>query len=425
MTIHRPLRMATAGLGMLAYGFAGGGRAEDIGPGTIITKDNITRLSDHTFEGTRLGDLLVDRVVWQVREQGLTVPLKATTPWKPNPKWEAATKKYADTVVLDTSSKNISGYLAGLPFPKINIDDPDAGLKIIWNHTYGGDRADAQYSAASAFILIDGKSGVDREITVSYQRAYMLGLVSAPEPVIGDGSIAYKTLIYFLQPYDVKGLGTFSIKYTDGRLDDIWAYVRAVRRVRRLSGGAWFDTIGGSDQLQDDVNIFNAHPTWYNSYKLLGKRKALVIAKSMFPTIDLRKTEAAERYPIIKSSEAPYWQPNDQWEVRELYAVETIPPDIHPYSKKIFYVEIERYAPIFGEAFDRKGEFWRWLHFIHREWQNASDPSISHPYLSAAAIIDYQRRHATFALVGSDFQLDPPGFSPDDISLSRLEAAGR
>jgi hypothetical protein len=76
----------------------------------------------------------------------------------------------------------------------------------------------------------------------------------------------------------MKGIGTFTIQYDSVKVD-VWAYVPAVRRVRRLSGGAWMDPVGSSDQLQDDLEIFNARPAG-TGYKMLGKRHVLAVMHS-------------------------------------------------------------------------------------------------------------------------------------------------
>ena len=74
------------------------------------------------------------------------------------------------------------------------------------------------------------------------------------EPVapkfIGDGSIYRKVMIFNLAPQDVAGTGAYIQRYDDGRVDDSWAYIKSIRRVRRMSGGTWMDPIPGNGHVE-------------------------------------------------------------------------------------------------------------------------------------------------------------------------------
>ena len=70
---------------------------------------------------------------------------------------------------------------------------------------------------------------------------------------MGDGSILSKTLFFVTAPYDMKGVGIFTVRYDLPKLEDTWVYVKSVRRTRRLSGGAWMDPVDGLDMLNDEI----------------------------------------------------------------------------------------------------------------------------------------------------------------------------
>lgn len=60
-----------------------------------------------------------------------------------------------------------------------------------------------------------------------------------------------KTLIRFLSPADVKGVGLLAIE--DGEREDQWLYLPALKRVRRISSSEKTDSFMGSDFSYEDV----------------------------------------------------------------------------------------------------------------------------------------------------------------------------
>lgn len=396
--------------------------AEEVPPGTVINAANLDAMKDNTFEGKRIGDMIPERNEWQIREHGLTIKLKKSEPHPVDPRWAAATKKYAKDVKFDTATREVSGYKAGMPFPEIDPADPHAGIKVIWNFNYGVPHGDIQDFRKFAYLLIDGDSGLERTQQWAYIRYYMKSRLGG-EPVKGDGSIYFKQLLFATYPQDIKGLGTFMFRYDTGKRDDVWAYIRTVRRIRRLSGGAWMDPIGGTDQLQDDIEIFNAHPTWYPKYNFLGKKWTLVIANSVQPTWIEEAGSTEEKFPRVDLTNPPYWNPLDEWEPRECDVVEAITPEEHPYSRKVMYFDAMNARPYFSFAYDRKGEFWKSFTFASFKMDSEDgETAIASAWGSS---IDFQRRHATIFQSHKTWLINPLDVGEDDVTLGELEAAGR
>ncbi len=414
-------------------------RDNELLPGTVISAANIDNVQDALFEGKRIGDMLPERLEWQIRNHELKITLKQSKESYPSdPRLISATKKYSQSVSVDPNTFLLSGYKAGTPFPEIEPNDPTAAVKIVWNFTYAQPHGDS-FGGGFTFNLVDGEAGIERIQQWVFSRYYMTGRITG-DPVEGDGSIYHKSLLFATYPQDIKGLGTFSIRYNEPRFDDIWAYIRTVRRIRRLSGGAWMDPIGGTDQLQDDLETFNAHPAWYEQYKLLGKRWVLGVIDGASQLPDWRNRGAwvkdaatlQDQFPYMDLETAPHWNPKDLWEPREVWVVESIPPEYHPYSRKINYFDAELWRPMFAETYDRKGEFWKWMTYGSRLYQTADgyiDPSTGQPvefmFAHWGVNIDFQRRHATFFNVPAPFDVNVPGKTSADWSLSVLEAAGR
>ena len=75
-----------------------------------------------------------------------------------------------------------------------------------------------------------------------------------------------KKIMFFLSPADVRGTSFMNWSYTDGRDDDQWIYLPALRRVRRISSDGKDDYFMGSDFTYDDLG--DRHPDEDN-HKLL------------------------------------------------------------------------------------------------------------------------------------------------------------
>lgn len=75
-----------------------------------------------------------------------------------------------------------------------------------------------------------------------------------------------KKIMFFLSPADVRNTSFMNWSYTDGRADDQWIYLPALRRVRRISSDSKSDYFMGSDFTYDDLG--DRHPSQDN-HKLL------------------------------------------------------------------------------------------------------------------------------------------------------------
>ena len=420
---HGPLRLLVLCTLVLALGL-GNAQAEDLQEGFIITKVNYAEIKDKTFEGKTIASMVPERMEQMIMDFGLTITLGHSEKIELDPKYVAYSKKNVKEVKYDPATRTMSGWQAGQPFPPevISLDDPNAGDKVIWNLrgvTYGAIMGFNDFN----FTFIKGDKGVERNQEWVSSRYFMEGRLDGGPLIVGDGTIQQKTYIVAIAPRDIRGLGTFSIRYNDvhsKKPDDTWAYLKSVRRTRRLSGGAWMDPIGGTDQLYDDWDIFDAFPTKYKSIKLLEKRWILAVAHSPKDSVDPTKTDMVEKLPSINLKEAPYYWPAKRvkWEPREVYVVEAIPPKEHPYGKKVVYIEIDHPRPYLGEFYDKKGEFWKYYIDQSRPDVGKTDgykgvvPVVGH-------VVDLKRNHATIWSI--NMEVNPGGVTSDDVTLSKLE----
>lgn len=410
-----------AGL-IAAGGFIGIANAAEVPAGTVITAANIDQLKDQTFEGHSIASLLTEKLEWRIRNSGMQMPLAASREVPLDPGWVAASQANAGKTSINREACRVDGWGAGAPFPEIDEKDPQAAEKILWNWHLGQLVGDVSQVPGYTQLLVDGKKGVHAEPVAEFTRYTMKGRLTGDSTVEGDGSERGRQLLYFKSPSDMKGLGTYTVMYDSDKVNSVWAYIPAVRRVRQLSGGAWMDPVGSSDQLQDDLEIFNARPCWYPEYRLLGKRNILAVTASK-QGADIWNKDGksfAERYPVMDPN-PPYWNmTGNSYEVREVYVVEAITPSIHPYSKKVLYIDTQYPRIHYGEAYNRKGEFWKFMEF--HSYSNPADGDIR---TTVGAVIDFQRNHATISLIDTSTWRTNFDAKASDFSLQALQAAGR
>lgn len=100
-----------------------------------------------------------------------------------------------------------------------------------------------------------------------------------------DGKVE-KKIMYFLSPADVRNTSFMNWSYSDGRNDDQWIYLPALKRTRRISSDSKSDYFMGSDFTYDDLG--DRHPN-QDSHKLL--REETIDGKSCYVVESTPKEE--------------------------------------------------------------------------------------------------------------------------------------
>lgn len=395
--------------------------AAELPEGTVIEKANYDQVKNDTFEGKTIASMIPEKVEWQILNWGLTIKLRKSEPIHLGPELIAATEKYAGDVQYDAEKNEVTGYKAGLPFPNADPSDPNYAAKLVWNFYYASPVGQV-LNYDFTYLLIDGNKGLERRQEWVLYRYMMKNRLSGENaPVDGDGSLMSKTLLFATYPQDIRGIGTYTARHDGPQFEDSWVYLKSARRTRRLPGGAWMDPIGGTDQLQDDLEVFNARPSWYKSFKYIGKHWILAVAHQTSPR-DISKEGTLEEWPTFNLKDAPYWNTVDGWEPRQVHVIEAITPDSHPYSKKIIYMDVDYPRIYMGEAYDRKGDFWKW--FITSGRPVMGEDGVQTYISGQGATIDFKRKHATLFVNSPDSKTNSP-WSSNDVSLGKLEAAGQ
>src|SRR5215203_6564342 len=91
-------------------------------PGTTISKDSWEVAKDY----------LPPEILERIQHGEFFFSIQETTNLPVSEAYIEATKKYADQVKIGADGE-LEGYVAGLPFPVLDLNDPHAGLKAAWN----------------------------------------------------------------------------------------------------------------------------------------------------------------------------------------------------------------------------------------------------------------------------------------------------
>src|ERR1700693_5298010 len=211
-------------------------------PGDVITPENASKVEGLVSPGN-----------FTLVRQGMTIKIVPTGHLDWPPPYKEATERYSPQVSLSADG-DLKGYVAGLPFPLVDANDPDAATKIMWNfafrplHTDDLDARDVE--------VVSHKASSANEIehfTFGHLGFYnSVGRTEvAPVPTDPDvlkSNITSRSGAYpVLEPAELAGEGIIRQRYsTTGVEDDAWEYSPTSRKLRRLPAVALSDTFGVS-----------------------------------------------------------------------------------------------------------------------------------------------------------------------------------
>jgi hypothetical protein len=414
--------------GLLGSSLAPAGTSlADVKPGDTITSANADQVKELVSPG----------VLWCIKHGW---PMKIVDYKKIEaPKaYHDATEKFAAQVKLAADGVNIENYVAGMPFPELDPNDPKVATKIMWNYAdkwLVTDDADARSLDADSGPIFGGDTpmSVERHFLIDHLRTlrYVGRLVIDPKPIwdTKDGIQTKNTLHPILEPFDLKGAGGLSYRYVDpSKTDDTWLYMPSLRRVRRLSTAQRSDGLFGQDADIDSFYGYAGHIAWMD-WKFLGEKQVL-------------GAWHGENFPAKYGSGGADFAFDDVWEKRQAYVVEGVSKlPQYAYSKRVIYLDKEAWGVPFSDMYDRRGELWKvWLNlFSMRKKPFAGAKSSVYesemPFLPSIVMVDTQLQRATRVGLPSNKLKDEEGWyfnlgekagdTEDVFTISHLIAPGR
>lgn len=291
-------------------------------------------------------------------------------------------------------------YIMGMPFPTIDPADPKAGDKIIQNMFASRYYYQGAAGTCGTMYWLSRTGGPERQVISGNINLYYWNRRQGEIP--NPNEFLSQRLNYVIEPMELKGTTQMAWSYIDDREDSAFAYVPAIRRVRRVSAASRSDPFLGSDGTVDDSSGFDGKPSSMK-WKLLGIKKLLVPVTTLDTiTYPVKADGSYSRIvPPIKIGfmdkdwKGPSYSPISwYWIPREVYIVEAIPKD--PYynaSKIVMYIDKELGYIMYKDVYDRAGEFWKVAaNLIKKIVLSTGEPSLSMSDMDF--YLDWRAKHA-------------------------------
>lgn len=423
------------------------GLTAELEEGKILNASNVEDHLDDTFNGESIETLLnvyrdgdaektdvnlaTDFYTHLMKNYNLRMSLQEHHTYRLDSEFYEETDGHADEVKYNPETRLVENYRVGWPFPWEDLEEGETGLgdKIFYNAFYGipsGQIKDMFLSVLS----IDKSNGLERESRATFETLNHYGKFSGEghDHVLGPdetSDIHREVLLFFTHPQDVQGLGTFTRQYAPhtGRVESSWAYLRSLRRTRRVSGGNWMNKgSAGTDAFNDEQT--RRPPYYYPEIKYLGKRTILLPMPKGGVWVDVpvkRNAGSAEgRYPFVEFDKEPHWNFDPEhiaYEPREVWVVHATMPDEHPLKARTYFIDPETGGRLLMIDYDKSGNLWQYVQYIYMSVQNDNGDVGVIEY--AITWNDLKAGHATISgQISPDFE--PPEISPDDIGLFQL-----
>ena len=133
----------------------------DVSPGDRITDQNIDKVKD----------LISPGLEWCIRH-GFPLTIVETKRVEWPTAYKEATEKYSGQVKLRPDGLQLLNYVAGQPFPKLDPQDPQVAVKIMWNYEYKFNPTDdldlRNFDADTGAVADHGHMTVERHFLLDH-----------------------------------------------------------------------------------------------------------------------------------------------------------------------------------------------------------------------------------------------------------------
>lgn len=341
-----------------------------------------TLLGSSAFAQVKIGDMITYQNMDKVKDlvaqgvmfklnQGMSMKIVPASRMDWPPPFKEATEKYSSQVRLSDDHRSLVGYVAGQPFPLVDPNDPDVGIKIAWNNQFRpalGDDYDLRFFDCPTVYGGRGKAyNMIYDITVGHYSGYSYVNRTEVEPMPVDPLFKERGVLWawlgspVISPQQDRGIGGLRYRYADPkRADDFWAYTPSTRRLRRINESAADMSTFPFPWNPDNYSGFTAKVEEWD-FKFLGEKQMLApMHAEHSPSVTCATDGGASTCP-------------EGWEMRHIYIVEAKPRPgkvnaLH--SREILYMDGEIWWMPYLDNYDRKGQLWEnyvyWLAYRDR-----------------------------------------------------------
>jgi hypothetical protein len=364
-----------------------GGLTPSFKEGDVITLDQVEKLRP-----------FLPQEFWDNRDfffyEGMKLEIGPTQrDYSPSKEYQAASDRFKGQPRIGPDN-SLENFTAGRPFDSAAIDckgDPQAGVKIMWNHDY---RWDGDGSRASFFYSYWDRG---EQLPLYYQgtaKTVFLSHRVEKEYLDGNGGDLFRGEkrknafgVQVDAPFDARGIMLLSYRYkatdlprTQAKNDDTWVYVPSLRRVRRISTAQRTDAVAGTDFTFDDLGSFAGIVPQYE-WTCLGERKMIGPMNTKVKAYPYEKEHNFGPYGLSYA--------DDRWELRDTWVVRMKPKNAdHPYHHKDIYLDKQTMHALYSFAYDQKEELWKII-WHNKRW--SEDTGLTGAWYPAYAGIEQPR----------------------------------
>ncbi|GAA6169451.1 DUF1329 domain-containing protein [Sessilibacter corallicola] len=396
--------------------------ADSVQPGMVINAGNVDSVKDY-----------LDPAMYMFIKNGdYEMKVGETTDFALHQSYVDATKKYSGDVVLGEKPGEITGSVAGRPFPEEpSMDDPRAGEKLAWNYKYGYNWGDSASIYPFYWKYRDMKKGkVERTVKMNFHFLnFTHRTQQEPYPAItpNPSNLFRGIYVQVLEPFDVKNTQLLIQRFEDDlKRDNAYLYLGFQRRVRRLSSGQVTDAFLGSDVMIEDFEGYNGRISDMNwTYK--GTRTMLLpMYNHNDMDLDTETHKDDDGYQVVKFGGKGGCFPEITWQLRKTYVVESSAVDSnHPISKREHFIDAQTFTIPRNITYDRKGDMWKsWsIGQAHPDHHLPINKGTGVAIDDSFSMIDIQANHCTTGQFKGI--VDPKLTPPSKMTVQNLRASGR
>jgi hypothetical protein len=321
----------------------------------------------------------------QLIRQGMQIKVVAPQALEWPPPYRTATEQYSGQVSLSPEGRLLN-YVAGQPFPLLDLNDPQAATKIMWNFNFrplASDDLDLRYPD----LTTRDRVSILSHFLIGHLATYnAMGRTEVnPMPIDPDflrSQIGFRLAAYpYLEPADIHGFGLLIQRsFRAGAEDNVWIYNPKSRKIRRESsvlmsepaammptfggsggGGGGLGAIGGSLGMGSSgsyVNMMDPYSYFGFSGKIEDYTYRLLGERVMLACVHARNSPEVPCPTDGGRTVCP-----EDWEMRRHYIIEVRakPSFQAAISKRVLFIDAEGWFISAADLYDRTGKLWKAL----------------------------------------------------------------
>ena len=373
-------------------------------PGTTIGPDNLEQYTGWLDEA--LADV--------IRAGDYQLVLGSRLDFPSHPNYMEATVRHAGEPDLNSEPGELVNYQAGRPFPALDAEDPQAGVKAAWNMRYGyaPDETETAHFIWRYRDMVKGKLERTLKMYGAILR-YQHRTSHEPIPALENNPAQLYSAIYLRvnSPQDIRNTQLLIHRAEkDTAPEQAWLYLNTQRRVKRIATGQKTDAFLGSDIMIEDFLGYNGR-IMDMEWTLLGSDELLLpmYGHSQLQGLDGQEVSEGGFRDIVFSGTGECF-PQVTWQLRKVYLLQAVPRDKrHPLSRRHYVIDAATFAPVLTRIYDRAGNLWKlgMVALSHSEYHRPDNKAWQGTITDGVSMIDLQARHCTTLNLNSRLATSP------------------